>query len=201
MLLHHVNSIREDIPIPNTTPAPLTHTIPPSLTIENQLAADEQRPPLPAQQKAKIQQYQAEKTPGATASSPVTPSHLELAKQVLTDDDLHERVKKILEPMHNNLKDTIQMDHENKLAKEVRQVYCQLLKIRRNQAVIFAQTSGLLAAAALGLQRCDRIEGKGQSLLLQKCKEVRVDVKTEETEYGFQPKLSLLEKNFRIGLE
>ena len=41
------------------------------------------------------------------------------------------------------------MEQKNKLAGEIRQVYCQVSALERNQAIILAQGNGLLAAAAL----------------------------------------------------
>ncbi len=42
-------------------------------------------------------------------------------------------------------------EHENKLAEEIRDVYCQTLKMEHTNAVHLAQADGLLAADLLGL--------------------------------------------------
>jgi hypothetical protein len=51
--------------------------------------------------------------------------------------------------MHDQFKIRIETDNLNRLAKEIRDVYCQLSKMKKNQAVILSQTNGLLAASAI----------------------------------------------------
>jgi hypothetical protein len=51
--------------------------------------------------------------------------------------------------MHDQFKIRIETDNANRLAKEIRDVYCQLSTIKKNQAVILSQTNGLLAASAI----------------------------------------------------
>jgi hypothetical protein len=41
--------------------------------------------------------------------------------------------------------------------------------MKKNQAVILFKTNGLLAASAIGLPTCSRIQGLGQTMLLQQC--------------------------------
>lgn len=77
--------------------------------------------------------------------------------------------------------------HENQLSNEIRQLYCKITMLQRNQAVMLSQSSGLLAARALNLDKCSRIVGNGQSLVLQICEIVPVNVTAKETKCGFQP--------------
>ncbi len=53
--------------------------------------------------------------------------------------------------MHDQFKVRIETDDANRLAKEIRDVYCQLSTMMKNQAPILSQTNGLLAASAIGL--------------------------------------------------
>ena len=53
--------------------------------------------------------------------------------------------------MHDQFKVRIETDNANRLAKEIRDVYCQLSTMKKNQALILSQTNGLLAASAIGL--------------------------------------------------
>ena len=67
-----------------------------------------------------------------------------------------EDLKYKLAKMHER-KVNFETTHANKLAKEIRDVYCQLSTTRKNQAIILSQTNDLLAASAIGLPVCSRI--------------------------------------------
>jgi hypothetical protein len=56
--------------------------------------------------------------------------------------------------------------HETQLANEIRQIYCKITTIQRNQALLLAQSNGLLAAQALNLKKCSRVSGSGSTLTL-----------------------------------
>lgn len=53
--------------------------------------------------------------------------------------------------------------HESQLANEIRQLYHKITSLQRNQAMIFVQSNGLLAARALNLETCSRVKGNGKS--------------------------------------
>ena len=53
--------------------------------------------------------------------------------------------------MHDQFKIRIETDNANRLEKEIRDVYCQLSTMKKNQAVSLSQTNRLLAASAIGL--------------------------------------------------
>ncbi len=76
-----------------------------------------------------------------------------------------EELKYQIGKMHDQFKIKIETDHANKLAKEIRGVYCQLSTTKKNQAIILSQTNGLLAASAIGLPVCSRIQGLGQTMI------------------------------------
>ncbi|KZR95716.1 Uncharacterized protein APZ42_010366 [Daphnia magna] len=103
--------------------------------------------------------------------------------------------------MHEQYKISIETEHDNKLAKEIRDVYCQLSKIKRRQAIMLAQTNGLLAAAALGLPMCTRIYGFGKAMILQQCDPKRISLSAKETKCGFQPFFVYGKNNCTIGLD
>lgn len=115
--------------------------------------------------------------------------------------DLTRRLKYEVEKMHEQYKISIETEHENKLAKEIRDVYCQLSKIKRTQAITLAQTNGILAAAALNLPRCTRIYGFGQAMTLQQCDPVNVLISAKETKCGFQPFFVYNKINSTIGTD
>ena len=89
----------------------------------------------------------------------------------------------------------------NKLAKECRDVYCQLSITKKNQAVILSQTNGILYASAIGLPVCSRIQGLGQTMLLQQCAVKTVALTAIETECGFQPFFKYANENFTVGMD
>ncbi|XP_045023163.1 uncharacterized protein LOC123466389 [Daphnia magna] len=116
-------------------------------------------------------------------------------------EELSNLIKYELGKMHEQYKISIETEHDNKLAKEIRDVYCQLSKIKRTQAIILAQTNGLLAAAALGLPMCTRIYGFGQAMTLQQCDPKRISLTAKETKCGFQPFFVYGKNNCTIGLD
>jgi len=59
--------------------------------------------------------------------------------------------------------------HETQLANEVRQLYCNITTLQRNQAIILAQTNGLLEGRSLNLGKCSRVSGSGRTLIVQQC--------------------------------
>jgi hypothetical protein len=103
--------------------------------------------------------------------------------------------------MHEQYKQRIETEHENRLAKEIREMYCQLSNMKKIQAIILSQTNGILAAAALGLPVCSRIQGFGQTMVLQQCAVKTISLTAVETQCGFQPYFTYAEGNFTIGMD
>jgi hypothetical protein len=99
--------------------------------------------------------------------------------------------------MHEQYKQRIETEHENRLAKEIREMYCQLSNMKK----ILSQTNGILAAAALGLPVCSRIQGFGQTMVLQQCAVKTISLTAKETQCGFQPYFTYAEGNFTIGMD
>ncbi|EFX75157.1 hypothetical protein DAPPUDRAFT_108213 [Daphnia pulex] len=103
--------------------------------------------------------------------------------------------------MHEQYKQRIETEHENRLAKEIREMYCQLSNMKKIQAIILSQTNGILAATALGLPVCSRIQGFGQTMVLQQCAVKTISLTAVETQCGFQPYFAYAEGNFTIGMD
>ncbi|KAK4006532.1 hypothetical protein OUZ56_011686 [Daphnia magna] len=82
-------------------------------------------------------------------------------------EEFSDKVKFEISKMHEQYKINIETEHKNKLAKQIRDVYCQLSTIKKPQAVILAQSNGILAASALGLPICTRLQGFEQAMTLQ----------------------------------
>ncbi|KAK4007030.1 hypothetical protein OUZ56_012185 [Daphnia magna] len=92
-----------------------------------------------------------------------------------------DKIKFEISKMHEQYK----IKHENKLAKEIRDVYCQLSTIKKTQAVILAQSNGILAASVLRLPICTRLQGFGQAMTLQQCETKRIFISAKESKCGF----------------
>ena len=119
----------------------------------------------------------------------------------ITRINITDFIKQYVHPLHEQFKEGLQVEHENKLAEESRKIYCELLKVKRNQAILLAQTNGILAAAALGLTVCARLKGLGQTILVQQCAAKKINITAVETECGFQPYFSLNEMNYTVGTD
>jgi len=78
-------------------------------------------------------------------------------------------------------------NHENVLANENRDIYCTVLEIKKFQAIQLASMDPLLTAKSLGLGNCSAVIGEGESLILQECQSVAVEVTTKQTSCGFEP--------------
>ena len=60
--------------------------------------------------------------------------------------------------------------------------------MRRYTTILLAESSGLMAAEAVGLPRCHRLKLNGQNLIIQKCKRLQIDMGMQQTACGFEPK-------------
>ncbi|KAK4015066.1 hypothetical protein OUZ56_030056 [Daphnia magna] len=112
-------------------------------------------------------------------------------------EEFGDKIKFDISKMHEQYK----IKHENKLAKEIRDVYCQLSTIKKTQAVMLAQSNGILAASALGLPICTRLQGFGQAMTLQQCETKRIFISAKESKCGFQPFFTYEDKNCTIGVD
>ena len=115
--------------------------------------------------------------------------------------NMSEFSKRYLHPIHEQYKVGLQVDHENKLARESRQLYCEITTLKKNQAVLLSQTNGILAAVALDLPICSRLKGLGETVMLQQCVKKSVNISAIETECGFQPYFSYKNMNYTIGTD
>ena len=109
--------------------------------------------------------------------------------------------KQFIHPLHEQFKQGLQVDHENKLAAESRQLYCEIAAIKKAQAISLSQTNGILAAAALDLPVCTRLKGLGQTILLQQCAPKSINISAIETDCGFQPYFSYNNMKNTIGID
>ncbi|KAK4015087.1 hypothetical protein OUZ56_030077 [Daphnia magna] len=116
-------------------------------------------------------------------------------------EEFSDKIKFEISKMHEQYKISIETEHENQLAKEIRDAYCQLSTIKKIQAVILAQSNGILAASALGLPICTRLQGFGKAMTLQQCETKRIFISAKESKCGFQPFFTYEDKNCTIGVD
>ena len=113
-----------------------------------------------------------------------------------------ETVAQTTKTLHEQFAKGLQTDHENRLAEEIRQMYCQVNKLRRAEVTMLAQSSGLLAAQVLKLGDCAKVQGYGQVLLYQQCQKIDIEVLAQESERcGFQPLFRYKDRNYTIGMD
>ena len=105
-----------------------------------------------------------------------------LQNNQLTTQDLED-----LASEHKQYTKDVFLDNQKLLANELKQLYCATIDLQRQQALLLAQSNGLIAARSLDLNVCDRIESIGMSLSLQTCKSERVKITAQETRCGYQP--------------
>ena len=96
-------------------------------------------------------------------------------------------VKSQVSALHHQYLIDRQTDHSNVLSDELRQVYCQVSKMKRNQLMLTAQLSPILAARSMNMQPCERVSGRGESLLLQECKSITKEIGAFQSNCNFQP--------------
>jgi len=82
------------------------------------------------------------------------------------------------------------LERENHLAKEINDVYCKLRKLQKHQTQMLSHVSGIVAARALNLPLCSRIQAHGEVLVLHQCESTTVQFGAQLTKCGYQPMLN-----------
>ena len=93
-------------------------------------------------------------------------------------------------------------ERENILAKEIRNVFCTFEKLKASHVIVLAQLNGFLAAEALEMPVCNRIQGNGRSLIVQKCKPRKVDIVAVQSQCGtYEPIFVMSNDTYVVGLD
>lgn len=127
----------------------------------------------------------------------------EFENKTVTFKDLKEALVNYILPMHEQFKVGQQFDMSNQLANEIRRIYCEIATNRRKQLMTLAQISPLLAGSTLGeiTTECSRIEGRGATLILQKCTPKQVNITAIATRCGMEPIFEYENSNATIGVD
>jgi hypothetical protein len=201
-------------PTKPTTVSPLTTTTT-RLLGKNSSTEKQKEPP---KKSANIEKPTEKSKTNKTETSDKPTDNIETADRNNTDNQADDSTEKLTDlpkdikefnqivqyqigKMHEQYKQRIETEHENRLAREIREMYCQLSNMKEIQAIILSQTNGILATAALGLPVCSRIQGFGQTMVLQQCAVKTISLTAVETQCGFQPYFTYAEGNFTIGMD
>jgi hypothetical protein len=96
---------------------------------------------------------------------------------------------------HHQFVEDEAVERANILEREIKQVYCGNLQVRRYTTLMLAESNGLLAAMANNLPLCHRLKPNGKHLIVQRCTTRNITVTARETKCGHEPEY----KNFTIG--
>ena len=87
------------------------------------------------------------------------------------------------------------VDRSNTLEKEIKEIYCGNLQVRRYLTLMLAESNGLLAAMANNLPLCHRLKPNGKHLIMQKCESREITIYAKQTQCGYEPHY----ENYTIG--
>jgi hypothetical protein len=89
---------------------------------------------------------------------------------------------------HHQFIEDLTLERENAIQKEIKEIYCDNLQLRRYTTQLLAESNGLIAARANNLPMCHRLKPNGVHLIVQKCKELNITVTGAKTKCGYEPK-------------
>jgi hypothetical protein len=83
------------------------------------------------------------------------------------------------------------LERENALLKEMKEIYCGNLQLRKYTTQLLAENNGLLAAMANNLPLCSRLKPNGVNLIMQQCKVMNITIRGEKTKCGYEPRFDI----------
>lgn len=109
-----------------------------------------------------------------------------------------ERDNETLLMQHHQFIEDNNLDKVNALVKEIKQIYCGNLLVRRHTTQLLASQSGILAAISLNLPLCSKVKSYGVNLLVQQCNPRNVTVLPRTSECGIEP---VINENYTIAAD
>ena len=110
-----------------------------------------------------------------------------MERQTALNISKEEGDKDLLLMQHHQFIEDTALDRENQILKEIRQIYCSNLVIRRYLTLMLADSNGLMAATANNFPKCHRLKSLGNALLIQKCAETTINISAKNTSCGAEP--------------
>ena len=108
--------------------------------------------------------------------------------------DKTEQIGPLLAQHHQYIEDKT-LERENALLREIKEIYCGNLQLRKYTTQLLAENNGLQAAMANNLPICSRLKPNGVHLIVQQCEEKNVTIRGQKTKCGFEPRFG----NYTIG--
>lgn len=111
-------------------------------------------------------------------------------KNILSDDPAL-----VEEAFHRQFAQGTSVEMANTITNEIKNIYCEALRLKQFHAMLIAHSSPILAGIALGLPTCRRVQADGLTLIVQQCRTTRQFVDAVKTRCGYEPRIG----NFTIG--
>jgi hypothetical protein len=105
-----------------------------------------------------------------------------------------EEIGPLLAQHHQYIEDKT-LERENALLKEIKEIYCGNLQLRKYTTQLLAENNGLQAAMANNLPICSRLKPNGVHLIIQQCEAKNVTIRGQKTKCGFEPRFD----NYTVG--
>lgn len=98
-----------------------------------------------------------------------------------------EEDKEALLLQHHQFLEDLNVERENQLEKEVKEIYCNSMVTRKHLTMLLASSNGLAAARVNKFPQCHRLKQNGDNLIVQKCKPENVTIGAIQTTCGSEP--------------
>ncbi|EFX71983.1 hypothetical protein DAPPUDRAFT_111188 [Daphnia pulex] len=105
-----------------------------------------------------------------------------------------EEIGPLLAQHHQYIEDKT-LGREIALLKEIKEIYCGNLQLRKYTTQLLAENNGLQAAMANNLPICSRLKPNGVHLIIQQCEAKNVTIRGQKTKCGFEPRFN----NYTVG--
>ena len=109
----------------------------------------------------------------------------ERKRKTLEKFDLPEREYAVV---HLQYEEDEAIARENALAAEINALNCELKKMKRDQILQTARSSGILAAKQLGLPECQYVQPSLKTAVVFQCHALKISVAAVRSSCGWQPK-------------
>lgn len=112
-----------------------------------------------------------------------------IAEVHTTSDDLRKEEDTLIDlAEHEQYKMGTEIRNDNILGSNIQRLFCESTRMKNHLTATLAQQNGILAAIAINLGKCQRIQAYGMTLIVEQCKAKTVEVKAHHTDKcGWEP--------------